>query len=73
MKRDECLWCEGDRLVEGRLQSTGRIYFRPLETKFFVLADSNVNIQARVCSDCGYIDLYADTTKLKKLTKEKDA
>ena len=69
MARKECLWCEGDKLVEGRLQSTGRIYFKPSETKFFVITDSLVNINARVCSDCGYIDLYADTKKLKKLSK----
>jgi hypothetical protein len=27
-------------------------------------------VQARVCVDCGYIDLYADTSKLKRLVKE---
>ena len=69
MKRSNCLWCEGDKLVEGRLQSTGVIYFKPKETKFLVMADSLVSIQARVCSDCGYIDLYADTKKLKKISK----
>ena len=71
MKRPNCLWCEGERLVSGWLQSTGRLYFKPTETKFFVLADSMVNIQARVCVDCGYVDLYADTEKLKKLTPDK--
>lgn len=69
MTRSTCLWCEGEKLVEGRLQSTGVIYFKPSETKFFVMADSLVGVQARVCSDCGYIDLYADTKKLKKISK----
>ena len=67
MRPSQCLWCESERLVEGRLQSTGKVYFRPAETKFFVIGDSLANVQARVCVDCGYVDLYADTEKLKKL------
>lgn len=70
MAVDKCLWCESDRLVEGRLQGTGRIYFTPDRAKFFVLATSEVEVKARVCVECGYIDLYADTRKLKKLLKK---
>ena len=71
MATPKCLWCESDRLEEGRLQGTGRMYFTPARAKFFVLATSMVEIKARVCVECGYVDLYADTAKLKKLLKNK--
>jgi len=31
------------------------------------LRENMVEVRARVCVDCGYVDLYADTSKLKKL------
>lgn len=69
MASPRCLWCESERLEDGTLEGTGRIYFKPQKAKFFVLATSPVDLRARVCVDCGYIDLYADTAKLKKLLK----
>jgi hypothetical protein len=67
---DKRLWCESDRMEDGKLQGTGRIYFKPDHARFLVLATSEVELRARVCVDCGYIDLYADTKKLKKLLKK---
>ena len=67
--RDECLWCEGRNIQEGVLQSTGTVYLKAKNAKFWVWAENAVKVNARVCVDCGYIDLYADTTKLKKLVK----
>ena len=67
MARNECLWCESGYLAEGRLSSTGLVYFKPRKTKFWTFAESLVEVRARVCVDCGYIDLYADTKKLKRL------
>jgi predicted nucleic-acid-binding Zn-ribbon protein len=67
--RDECLWCEGRNIQEGVLQSTGKVYLKAKNAKFWVWAENAVTVNARVCVDCGYIDLYADTTKLKKLVK----
>lgn len=69
MERKRCLWCESERLEHGRLESTGRVTFKADQAKFFVLATSDVELRARVCVDCGYIDLYADTAKLKKILK----
>ncbi|HYF00992.1 MAG TPA: hypothetical protein VEJ18_18865 [Planctomycetota bacterium] len=65
----ECLWCESRNMAEGRIQGTGRVYFAPANTRFWTLLDGLVDLKARVCVDCGYIDLYADTRKLKKLVK----
>ena len=69
MAREECLWCESTNLAEGRLSSTGRVYFKAKKAKFWTLSENMVEVRARVCVDCGYIDLYADPVKLKKLVK----
>jgi excisionase family DNA binding protein len=66
-----CASCGHNLLVEGRLQGTGRLYFRPDKTKFWTFAEPLVETRAKVCSACGYIQMYADTTKLTKLKGEK--
>ncbi len=62
-----CASCGHNLLVEGRLQGTGRLYFRPEKTKFWVFADAMVGLSARVCTACGFIQMHADVGKLKKL------
>jgi excisionase family DNA binding protein len=68
-----CASCGHGVLIEGRLQGTGRLYFRPDRTKFWVFADSMVGLRARVCAACGFVQLHADTAKLTKLTPETQA
>ena len=62
-----CAACGHGVLVEGRLQGTGRLYFKPDRTRFWVFAESLVGTRARVCTACGYIQIHADTDKLKRL------
>lgn len=69
MPREECLWCEGRNIVDGVLQSTGQVFVKAKKARFWVWAENAVPVSARICADCGYIDLYADTAKLKKLVK----
>ena len=69
MAKDECLWCESTRMAEGMLSSTGHVYFKAKKAKFWSFSENMVEVKARVCVDCGYVDLYADTSKLKKLVK----
>jgi len=69
MAREECLWCESTKLAEGRLSSTGRVYFKAKKARFWTLSENMVEVRARVCVDCGCVDLYADPAKLKKLVK----
>ena len=69
MQNGACLWCEGKNLVEGSLTSTGHVYFKASNAKFWTLSENMVGVKARVCTDCGYIDLYADTAKLRKLVR----
>jgi len=62
-----CAACGHSMLVEGKLQGTGRLYFRPQTTRFWVFEESLVPTQARVCTACGYIQLHAETDKLNRL------
>ncbi len=67
-----CLACGHSKLVEGRIRSTGRIYFQPDRLRFFVLTDSLAAVKARTCPVCGHMQLFADTNKLAKLIKDED-
>jgi excisionase family DNA binding protein len=67
-----CAACGNRAMVEGKLQGTGNLYFRPAKAKFWVLAEALVPTTCRVCAACGYIQIHADTAKLKKLTGKRD-
>lgn len=62
-----CAACGHSILVAGRLQGAGRLYFRPDKPRFWTFAEAMVPTGARVCTACGYIQLHADTGKLRKL------
>lgn len=62
-----CASCGHGILADGRLQGTGRLYFKPDKTRFWVFAESMVGVRARVCAACGFVQLHADTEKLGKL------
>ncbi|MCU0722115.1 MAG: hypothetical protein MUC63_00605 [Planctomycetes bacterium] len=67
----KCLWCESEKIIEGKLMAMGgQTVFRPDKVKFFTLAESAVPVLARVCADCGYVDLYASPRHLKKVIAE---
>ena len=65
-----CTCCGHGVLVEGRLQSTGRLYFHPQQTRFWVFAESLVPTTARVCVACGHVQLHVDATKLTRLVPQ---
>jgi len=65
-----CAACGHGVLVEGRLQGTGRLYFKPDKTKFWTFSEPMVGLKARVCAACGYVQIHADTEKLGKLRPE---
>jgi len=68
-----CAVCGHAFLLPGRVRSTGRVHFEPARTKFFVLADSTVALDARACPGCGHVEMFADTAKLARLMREEDA
>ncbi|MEW6306930.1 MAG: helix-turn-helix domain-containing protein [Verrucomicrobiota bacterium] len=65
-----CPACHHDRLVEGRVQSTGLLYFRPKKTKFWTFKDTNIDTHAKMCPRCGAIVWFGDAPKLRSLHEE---
>jgi excisionase family DNA binding protein len=63
----KCVSCGHSHLIDGVIRSTGRIYFQPSRTRFFLLMDSWTRVRARTCPVCGHIQLFADTEKLGRL------
>lgn len=64
---NRCAACGHSGLLVGRLRGTGRLYFQPEQTRFWVFEESMVPTKARVCAACGYIQMHADTVKLNRL------
>jgi ribosomal protein L37E len=62
-----CASCGHGVLVPGRLQGTGRLYFKPEKTRFWTLEESLVPMKAHVCAACGYMQIHADTAKIQRL------
>jgi len=71
--RKICPACHHDEMVEGRVRGAGLVYFVPKKTKFWTLKDSFVETKARMCTRCGAIALYGDTSKLEKLRVQRAA
>ncbi|MBI4834027.1 MAG: helix-turn-helix domain-containing protein [Planctomycetes bacterium] len=67
----KCVACGHSVLIPGRIAGTGKVYFKPIKTKFFTFLESNVNIEAKSCPKCGFIQIFSDTAKLNKLIKKK--
>ncbi len=65
--RLNCAACGHHSLIEGRMQGTGRLYFKPSKVRFWTLQESLVPTEAKVCEACGYVQLHADVAKLKSL------
>jgi excisionase family DNA binding protein len=66
---DRCAVCGNGELADGQLQGTGRIFFRPAKSRFWVMSESLVPTTSKVCTACGHVQIHADTAKLKKLLK----
>ena len=66
-----CARCGHSVLVEGTLQGTGKLYFRPVKTKFWTLSEALVPTKSLVCTACGYLQMSVDVDKLSRLTPEK--
>ncbi|MEW6158993.1 MAG: helix-turn-helix domain-containing protein [Verrucomicrobiota bacterium] len=68
--KNKCPYCNHTDLVPGTVQSTGRTYFRPDETKFWTLRDSYIELSALMCTRCGGVAWFGDVKKLLELRKE---
>jgi excisionase family DNA binding protein len=67
-----CAVCGDSRPVPGRLQAVGRLYFRPHRTRFWVLEEALVPVEARTCLVCGHVQMQADLEKLNRLLRKAD-
>ncbi|HOX05825.1 MAG TPA: helix-turn-helix domain-containing protein [Planctomycetota bacterium] len=67
-----CAVCGHGFLLAGDVRSTGKLYFQPAKTKFWVLSDSMVETRAYACPVCGHVQLHADTAKIAKIMKPED-
>lgn len=56
-----CAVCESTDLIRGRLSALGEVIFKPEKSRFSVWTDSTVKLTAYCCSNCGHIQLQADT------------
>src|SRR5687768_9554642 len=65
--RGACPVCKAEELVDGFVQSTGRIYFKLKEAKFWTLKENSVPISARLCRRCGAIALFGDLQAVEEL------
>jgi excisionase family DNA binding protein len=65
-----CTSCGHSVLVEGKLQGTGRLQFRPDKTRFWIFLEAMVPLQARVCTACGFVQIHVNTDKLTRLMPE---
>jgi excisionase family DNA binding protein len=68
-----CAVCGHGFLLAGDVRSTGKVYFQPERTKFWVLAESMVELRAYACPVCGHVQVHADAEQLAKLMKPEDA
>lgn len=65
--RGACPVCKAEELVDGFVQSTGRLYFKLKEAKFWTLKENSVPTTARLCRKCGAISFYGDLDAVEEL------
>jgi excisionase family DNA binding protein len=65
--RGKCPACHEEGLVQGVVQSTGRLYFKLKEAKFWTLKENAVTTEARLCRRCGAISFYGDLALVEEL------
>jgi len=65
--KKKCQRCGSEKLQPGAIQSTGKIYFRPADTKFVTYKTADIEVTANICIDCGNIELVADTQRVSSL------
>ncbi len=65
----KCMRCGSTQLAAGKIQSSGRICFRPDKVNFFALKTADLAVKVFMCLDCGSIELVGDIKKAKSLVQ----
>ena len=68
-EQNTCTRCGSTQLSKGSVQSTGKLYFRLGEAKFFVPKTGDLAVTGNLCLDCGSIELFGDLEKARALLK----
>jgi len=68
--RQRCPMCGHAEMHSGRLSSTGFVYFRPKNVRFWTFLEPMIRVEASMCPRCGYIALFGDVRKLARLRPE---
>ena len=68
----KCSACGSTNLVDGKCQSTGLMYFVPEKSKFWTLKTSTVPMKAKMCADCGHVNLNGNTEHLSEILNKNE-
>jgi hypothetical protein len=71
MKR-KCTSCGSESLEPGKMQSTGRVYFRLKNAPFLTMKSADIEVDGNICIECGCITLVGDNAKAKSLVSGKE-
>jgi predicted nucleic-acid-binding Zn-ribbon protein len=66
----KCLRCGSTNLTPSELQSTGKIYSRPKDSKAVTIFTSGAELKGTMCMDCGHVELWVDVAKAKSIARE---
>ena len=70
-EKSGCLRCGGMNIEPGAFQSTGLIYFRPKDAKLLTVHSSGAVVSARMCLDCGHVELVTKPTSVKSIMRKR--
>ncbi|HKQ46574.1 MAG TPA: hypothetical protein VJZ71_00720 [Phycisphaerae bacterium] len=71
MSFSTCPYCKAAGLIEGTLQSTGTLHFRPGGVKFLTFRTADIGVSSFMCPDCGGITIKGNTQKLELVQQTK--
>ena len=66
----QCIRCGNPNLVPTELQSTGRLYARPMDSKPITIFTTGVPVNGITCLDCGHLELIVSPKKTTSLVGE---
>jgi len=66
----QCIRCGNPNLVLTELQSTGKLYARPMDSKPVTIFTTGVLVNGTTCLDCGHLELIVSTKKMMSLVGE---
>ncbi len=68
-EQKKCLRCGSTNVTPSELQSTGKIYSRPKNSKLVAILTTGAPVEALMCLDCGHVEMLVSVGKAKELVK----